>query len=89
MRWRQLVWLATVMAIWIISLLIVDSAARQTRMGYQQQELHRAIQELEESNLRLECEISVLHDLERADHFSESRGMVFPDSQTFLTFIKE
>jgi cell division protein FtsB len=87
MNWRQLIWVATVIAIWIVSLMIVDSAAKQTRMGYKQQELNHAIQTLEESNLRLKCEISVLHDLERAEQFSESRQMIYPDHQTFTFFL--
>lgn len=80
MRWQRYIWTATILAIWIVSLMIVDSAAKQTRMGYQQQKLQLTRQNLEETSLRLQCEMSVLHDLEKADMYADSQGMQQPEA---------
>jgi cell division protein FtsL len=89
MRWQRYIWAATIVAIWLVSLMIVDSAARHTRMGYQQQELRRELQKQEESNLRLQCEMSVLHDLEKAEEYAESHHMVTSDHDVIDTFTTE
>ena len=80
MKWQRYVWTATILAIWIVSLMIVDSAAKQTRMGYQQQNLRIQQQNLEETGLRLQCEMSVLHDLQKADAYAETQEMIKPES---------
>ncbi|MCD4652872.1 hypothetical protein K8T06_02950 [bacterium] len=80
MRWQRYLWTATILVVWIISLMIVDSAAKQTRMGYQRQKLLKKQMELSERNLRLKCEMSVLHDLELADKYSIKSGLRDPEA---------
>ena len=86
MKWQRFVWVATIVALWLVSLMIVDSAARNTRMGYQQQELRLDLQQLEESNLRLQCETSLLHDLEKTKEYAESQNMITSDHSTIEYF---
>lgn len=78
MKWRRYLWTATILVIWIISLMIVDSAAKQTRMGYQRQKLLKKQVELTERNLRLQCEVSVLHDLEKARKYAAGKKFSDP-----------
>lgn len=89
MKWQRYIWVATIVALWLVSLMIVDSAARHTRMGYQQQELRQDLQKLEESNLRLQCEMSMLHDLEKAEDFADSQNMVASDRDTADKFVRD
>ncbi|MGB3976663.1 MAG: hypothetical protein WBM02_07210 [bacterium] len=89
MKWQRLVWVATIIMLWLISLMIVDSAARNTRMGYQQQELRLDLQEQEESNLRLQCEASILHDLEKTKDYADSHNMITSDRNTIEYFSVE
>ncbi|HPQ40288.1 MAG TPA: hypothetical protein PLV45_07920 [bacterium] len=84
MKWRRYIWTATILVIWVISLMIVDSAAKQTRMGYQRQKLLRRQMELTERNLRLQCEVSVLHDLEKADAYAAGKQFRDPGSDQML-----
>ncbi|MBN1878962.1 hypothetical protein JW823_02535 [bacterium] len=84
MKWQRYIWTATIIAIWIISLMIVDSAAKQTRMGYQQQNLRIQQQSLDESGLRLQCEMSVLHDLEKAQAFADVQEMENPKPEQII-----
>lgn len=79
MKWQRFVWVATIVMLWLVSLMIVDSAAKNTRMGYQQQELRLDLQQQEESNLRLQCESSILHDPEKAKEYAESQKMITSD----------
>ena len=75
MKWQRYLWTAAILAIWVISLLIVDSAAKQTRMGYQKQKILKQQMELTERNLRLECEVSTLHDLPQAEQFADEKEL--------------
>lgn len=75
MKWQRYLWTATLLVIWVISLLIVDSAAKQTRMGYQKQKVLKQQMELSERKLRLQCEVSTLHDLDQAEEFAEQQQM--------------
>ncbi len=84
MKWQRYVWTAIIIAIWVISLMIVDSAAKQTRMGYQQRNLRIQQQNLAEVNSRLKCELSVLHDLQKAEEFSDANQMTNPDDENLI-----
>jgi len=84
MKWQRYLWTATILAVWIISLMIVDSAAKQTRMGYQRQKLLKKQAEYSEKNLRLKCEMSVLHNLAHADKYSKENGYGNPDQNQLL-----
>ncbi|MBN1295918.1 hypothetical protein JXA80_04000 [bacterium] len=78
MNWRRYLWTATILALWVISLLIVDSTAQQTRMGYRRQRIMKEQMALSEHNLRLRCEASVLHDLESADKQARHQNLHDP-----------
>lgn len=79
MKWQRYVWTATLLVIWVISLMIVDSTAKQTRMGYQKQKLLQEQRALTERNLRFKCEVSTLHNLEAAEKYCEDHELEFPE----------
>ena len=70
MRKRRLLWTITILIMWILSLVMVESAARKQRIGYQMQKLHKINKKAMEKNLRLKCEITSLHDLDKAEIYA-------------------
>jgi len=74
MSWRRLMWTVSVLVLWVLSLVIVESAARKTRIGYRIHKLESKRGQLDERNLRLRCEVATLYDLDKAKEFARASG---------------
>ncbi len=81
MIWQKLIWTLTILAIWIVSLILVESSAKQTQLGYQLHQLQSQKEVLLEENLRLRSEIATLYDLEKAEEYGNQSHfqLVKPD----------
>ncbi len=89
LRWQRVFWLATILIMWVLSLVIVESAARRNRMGYQINRLQSVQNTLDERNLRLRCEIASLHDLQQAQELAEAGNYTHLTPENLETVTEE
>jgi len=75
MRWLRILWAVTAILIWLVSLMIIESTAKQTRLGYQIHEIKVEQEKIEERNLRLQCEVATLYDLEKAQDYAVENNL--------------